>query len=68
MKTKAITCSKCESTDLAVRWHKSLRDCVNGCTCKECHPELQHIGEHLHYTCRRCGYSWRGPIKGGKKR
>lgn len=48
-------CAKCGGTDLNVRWHRKVK--VRSFR-KGCGEE-----EHLHYTCRRCSYSWTGPTK-----
>ena len=51
-------CPKCGNNDISVSWHKDDNDC--GWTWwRNGRGTVQ--GEHLHYTCRRCQYSWIGP-------
>jgi hypothetical protein len=61
-KTTGIACMKCGGTDILTRYHKSGKDCWDGCCCEYCLPgELKGIEEHLHRTCRTCQYDWRDP-------
>ena len=46
------TCAKCGSTDISTQWHRDLTDCRYGQPCS---------GEHMHMTCRKCGYWWGEP-------
>lgn len=39
-------CSKCGSRNVSFEYHSS---CVSN-----------SYGEHLHYSCGRCGYAWTG--------
>lgn len=50
------TCSKCHATDIGVRWDKSHYDCLYREQQRRDWPHGD--GEHLHYHCRTCGYSW----------
>lgn len=45
-------CCKCGSTNIATSWHKNKYQCahyVGG---------FSDDSEHLHKTCRNCGYDW----------
>lgn len=44
-------CPKCGGHDLGTSYHKSERDC------RIYTDEAVH-GEHIHRTCRTCGYNW----------
>lgn len=49
-------CAKCRATDISVRWDKSYYDCLYREQQRRDWPHGD--GEHLHYHCRTCGYSW----------
>ena len=52
-----LPCSKCGANDIATQWHERG---------KKCKSDEGPRGEHLHRTCRNCGYTWRDPIRGAK--
>lgn len=47
----ASDCAKCRASDIHTAYHAARRDCLYASRAK-------HNGEHLHYTCRNCGYDW----------
>lgn len=51
-------CIKCGSVDPASFWHKDKF----ACSVHRVDDEGTDR-EHLHFTCRCCGYSWTGPTK-----
>lgn len=48
-------CCKCGQEDISVSYHS----CDYDCSYSQKHDEGNE-GEHLHYTCKLCGYSWCG--------
>lgn len=58
----APTCSKCRNADLAVSFHKGSGYYDDGCGDSVKRRHSSQDGEHLHYTCRRCGYDWTGSV------
>lgn len=50
------TCRKCGGVDIAIAWHRSQWDCPFGQ--RDAWQRLEAGGEHLHHTCRTCGYHW----------
>ena len=57
-----MKCQKCGSGDMHTRWHKDGHACsheqrrVEGTDCCE-------VEEHLHETCRNCGFTWRSELR-----
>ncbi len=52
-----ITCIKCGRNDISIDYHKFGTD-TPGCSLDY---DPGNVSEHLHYTCRTCGYDWTGP-------
>lgn len=52
-------CAKCGSSDTAVAWHATDHDC----SWSDKRRGIAREDEHLHYTCRGCGYSWTGDTR-----
>jgi ribosomal protein S27AE len=50
------TCDKCGTLVATLQYHKGRYDCVWRSRLDQ-GTDL----EHLHYTCRLCGYTWTGP-------
>jgi DNA-directed RNA polymerase subunit M/transcription elongation factor TFIIS len=46
-----LACRKCGSEAIATSWHLSDNDCPY-------QARLRDAGEHLHRTCRTCGFYW----------
>jgi hypothetical protein len=55
--TWSAVCTKCGGSDIGTAWHEQG---------KKCKSDEGPKGEHLHRTCRTCGYTWRNPIQGAK--
>jgi len=53
-------CSKCGEIDTNVQWHKSTYECLYKQQDRRDWP--YDGGEHLHRTCRTCGYTWADPV------
>jgi hypothetical protein len=51
-----LTCAKCHATDISTRWDRNHFDCLYREQERGDWP--RDGGEHLHHTCRTCGYSW----------
>jgi len=53
------SCVKCGCGDAAVQWHRASRDgFIHTCGY---YAKAHDAAEHLHLTCRRCGYEWIAP-------
>lgn len=57
----AASCAKCGGDEIATRYHDGetywgdLRHCAYG---SAAHPTAHTRGEHLHLTCKTCGFDW----------
>lgn len=51
---KEHKCKKCGSGDINDDYHKAL----GFKPCGYWHPGQQFPGEHIHRTCKNCGYEW----------
>ena len=55
------SCSKCGGGDISTRYHQGesywgdSRHCAYG---EAARPGTHRKGEHLHLTCRTCGFDW----------
>jgi hypothetical protein len=53
--TPTMTCRKCGGEDIATAWHVNGWDCTFSQRQRYSGPDL---GEHLHRSCRTCGFDW----------
>ncbi|MDY6862808.1 MAG: hypothetical protein SV062_07440 [Thermodesulfobacteriota bacterium] len=50
-----IRCRKCHGKDIRISYHKNSYSC----SYREMYDKGNE-GEHLHYYCRTCRYTWAG--------
>jgi hypothetical protein len=50
------SCEKCRSANVGVRWDASYFECLK--REQDRHDWPNDNGEHMHYVCRTCGWSW----------
>lgn len=43
-------CPKCGGVEISERHHEGIDKCTWG--------QSHFVGEHIHRTCKRCGYQW----------
>lgn len=57
-------CSKCGSSTISASYHKNKYEChKNKYECLYCQrDDNDRGGEHLHYRCLTCGYTWTGSV------
>jgi len=55
--TSGLSCAKCGSTDIMTKFHNSRYACDRS-TGTWSAVAYTFEGEHLHKTCRDCGYQW----------
>ena len=63
-----LTCEKCGGTSIQTRWHKN--DFDNGAHSPSCSFDERNEwpeGEHLHRTCKDCGFHWATAVIGDSK-
>lgn len=55
-----MTCVKCGSDDIYTRWHRGIDDCSYSERKRRGYQEkrAELDPEHLHRTCRGCGFDW----------
>lgn len=59
---KAMTCCKCGGVEIVTTYRKGS-DVAYGPCGEDC-PD----GEHLHRTCKTCGYMWHEPCQDAKEK
>jgi len=52
-----VTCPKCRSQDITIRWHKTNYAALDEKVCGK-YDETQMTDEHLHYYCVICYFDW----------
>lgn len=57
-------CIKCENQTATVSWHKGRLDCKLSL---DRYYTVFFDGEHLHFVCTKCGYSWSTPCADASK-
>lgn len=55
------SCVKCLGTTIGVRWHATFYDCLYSEQGR--HDWDRDDGEHLHFTCDTCGFTWATAIE-----
>jgi len=52
----AARCEKCRGSEITVRWDAGYYDCLYKQQSRN--DWTLHGGEHLHYQCSTCGWTW----------